>query len=187
MVKDEGSLVIANATLGNLAASKRKLEEQRTFFTKPLREHVKRIEALFRPVLDQLEQADEELRQKVINFYDARKVEADKLAAESRAKAEAAANAGNETKAAEHALKAVEVQSDATVKTMVSDTAMVGVRTSWDFEVEDMGKVPAEYLTIDLKAVAAAVKSGVRDIPGIRVFEKTSLAVTPTSGASMQA
>lgn len=184
VVNSEAALTTANGLLGDLKASLTNIESSRTFLTKPLRDHVKRIEAQYKPVVDQLEAADEALRNKVLAFYAERQKAADEVAAKEREAAEKAADKGKDEVAAEHALKAVEVQSAASVKTMVADNASVQVRKGWNFEVEDLGKVPAEYMTLDEKAVRTAIKSGLRTIPGIRIFEENSLAVTATGGGS---
>lgn len=51
------------------------------------------------------------------------------------------------------------------------------VRMAWDFEITDIAKVPAEYLQINASAVRDAIKSGVRDIAGLNIFQKPTVAV----------
>jgi hypothetical protein len=46
------------------------------------------------------------------------------------------------------------------------------IRTTWEFEVEDITKVPAAYLTINDALVRQSIKGGVRGIPGLRIYEK---------------
>lgn len=43
--------------------------------------------------------------------------------------------------------------------------------TSWQIEVTDISKVPAQYLMVNEKAVKAALKAGVNEIPGIKATE----------------
>jgi hypothetical protein len=52
------------------------------------------------------------------------------------------------------------------------DYAMASLRTTWDFEIDDITKVPAEYLQINTSMVRAAIrgKDGKRSIPGLRIF-----------------
>jgi hypothetical protein len=51
-----------------------------------------------------------------------------------------------------------------------------GLRTDWDFEVQDASQVPREYLMVDEKALRfAVVGRGLRQIPGVRIFEKRSV------------
>ena len=49
--------------------------------------------------------------------------------------------------------------------------ASVHMRKSWKWELMNRAVVPDEYLMLDEKAVNAAVKAGIRQIVGIRIFE----------------
>lgn len=46
-------------------------------------------------------------------------------------------------------------------------------RKVWTFEIEDPGAVPREYLTVDEKKIRDAVRMGVREIAGVRIFEES--------------
>lgn len=45
-------------------------------------------------------------------------------------------------------------------------------RYRWDFEVEDLEKVPREYFILDPVKVRKAIRGGVRDIPGLSIYLK---------------
>jgi hypothetical protein len=47
-------------------------------------------------------------------------------------------------------------------------------RKEWTFEIEDEAKVPREYLVLDTQKVRTAVRMGVREIPGIKIYERTT-------------
>lgn len=47
----------------------------------------------------------------------------------------------------------------------------------WVYTVEEAGVVPVEYLVIDDKAIKTAIKSGVRNIPGLKIFEEESISM----------
>jgi len=52
------------------------------------------------------------------------------------------------------------------------------VTRSWSFEVIDLDEVPRSYLALDAERVRAAItKEGVREIPGLRIFEREELRV----------
>lgn len=52
--------------------------------------------------------------------------------------------------------------------------SMTTFRKHITFEIVDITKVPAEYLSVDTKAINQAIRNGVRDIPGLKIFEKLS-------------
>lgn len=46
---------------------------------------------------------------------------------------------------------------------------------SWQFEVTDENQVPREYLSPDPKKIKRAMEAGLREIPGVRIFEQTDV------------
>ena len=53
----------------------------------------------------------------------------------------------------------------------------VSGRTTWECEVSNPVRVPRKYLVVDMVAIRKAVKAGIRDIPGVYIFEKEGLSV----------
>ena len=49
-----------------------------------------------------------------------------------------------------------------------------GIRMTWTFEITDPNQVPNGYWTVDKDAIKAAVADGVRDIPGVRIYEEAT-------------
>lgn len=45
--------------------------------------------------------------------------------------------------------------------------------TEWDYTIEDMEKVPLEYMQINEKFVRGCIKNGIRTIPGLKIFSET--------------
>jgi hypothetical protein len=56
--------------------------------------------------------------------------------------------------------------------------AVAYVTRSWTFEVIDLDRVPREYMSLDVEVVREAItRDGVREIPGLRIFQAESLRV----------
>lgn len=55
----------------------------------------------------------------------------------------------------------------------------ISIKKSWDFEIDDPTIVPPAFLKPDEDSIKKAIASGVRKIPGVRIFsyETTSLRV----------
>lgn len=53
----------------------------------------------------------------------------------------------------------------------------ISERKRWVATVEDATRVPRQYLVVDQRAINAAVKAGVREIPGVRIEHVDELAV----------
>ena len=59
---------------------------------------------------------------------------------------------------------------------LVEDGKLTKVK-KWVWELENEALIPREYLSLDSKKVDEAVKQGVRNIPGIKVFEKEEISM----------
>lgn len=59
------------------------------------------------------------------------------------------------------------------ILSVVDGTAKQAVEL--DFTIEDIGKVPREFLIVDEKLVKKAIKAGIREIEGIKIFEKKTI------------
>ena len=44
---------------------------------------------------------------------------------------------------------------------------------NWKFEIVDADIVPRQYLTVDEKKIREAVDMGLRDLPGVNIYEHT--------------
>jgi hypothetical protein len=56
----------------------------------------------------------------------------------------------------------------------VEDGKLTKVK-KWAWELENADAVPREYLSLDEEKIDEAIKQGVRNIPGIKVFEKEEI------------
>ncbi len=195
-VDSEASQAQAVTLLTKIASAQKDAEAKRAALVKPLNDHVKGINDLFRQVMAPVVEADRLLRQKLLAYRNdqARKAkEAADLAARQKAvadqirlEAEAAKRRGDERQTAvllnaavdqydaAKQIRAAAAPPPATAKT---DVGAVTVRKRWTFEVVNLADVPRDYLRLDEQKVTAVIRAGVREIPGLRVFEVEEAAV----------
>jgi hypothetical protein len=164
------------------------IDRIRTALVKPLNDHVKNINDQFRPLTDASKETEDALSLKMKSYNDQQKVKRD---AEAKA-ARDAETARLREEAEKLAAAAVNLKSDKVMDAAVKveekaaklEAAPVKVQTQfvsgesktnfamvWRFEVVDPRKVPIAYMEISDKKIKDAIKSGLRDIPGIRIFE----------------
>lgn len=62
-------------------------------------------------------------------------------------------------------------------KTVATSTGAVTFRTVRKWELEDISKLPREYLLIDRGKITKLVKAGVEGIPGIRIYSEEETSV----------
>ena len=221
VVADVGSLSAATALLGDVAQASKTVEARRVSFVKPLNEHVKWINSLFKRITEPLDRVDLALREKILAYRkrvtaeaeaERRKAEAERVKAEAIKKAaevaqrkadaqakiaaldaELGGDAGVAERSAVVAAVATQTAQDAAWAVTKADHAILAAvppprivtagghqamaRKRWVFEVKDARAVPREFLVVDEKAIRKAVAAGVREIPGVVVFEQEELAV----------
>lgn len=175
----------AQTMLVQLKSYTTKLESTRKALTKPLKDHAKRIESMFKPTLDALARADQELRQKVLAFQNeaqaAIEAEKRKLTSEAIQHAEA----GDHETALALASQVTTLEA-ASVKG-TTDNGSVSTTTVTTFEVVDYGLVPDEFFSLDSKKVLAAIRAGRTEIPGILVKTETALRVAAIDAEAARA
>jgi hypothetical protein len=88
------------------------------------------------------------------------------------AQKEAALNNG-EIKEAVNLVEVQEVQ-----KNVSTDMGSLGIMKVRKFAVEDITKVPAEYLRVDEVAIGKLVRAGIPSIPGIKIWTEETLKVS---------
>lgn len=165
----------AGAFLVRIKAERRKIEDRRRFFVDPLNAQVKRINELFRKIAEPLDRADSVVRAKVME-YRKRQQEIARAEQERLDREAARAQERVDKKAARIGIAAPQVVVPV-VPVLPPTVAGATVRRVWTFRVVDASKLPREYLVVDAVAIREAVRAGVRQIPGVEIFQDETLAV----------
>lgn len=134
-------------------------------FVKPISDRLKAIEALLkRKLSDHAYQV--ELQRREIE----RKQNEARIALQKQVDAEAKAK-GVET------VTLPPVAIPTKKEPVRSDSAVSSAVPVWKHEVIDAGAVPRQYLIVDEMAIRAAIKAGIREIPGVRIFEEMEMRI----------
>lgn len=139
------------------------LDQERTLAVKPMNDQVKEINNWFKKPLDKLKSIETVLKTMLGEYQIRQRQEQERLLAAAAAK---------ETNHAEAQLLVLEA-----AKKTAPAVAGVSVREVWKWDLADEAQVPHEYYSIDPSKIDAAVKAGARDIPGIRIYKDTRVAV----------
>ena len=171
VIIDEEGAGNANELLVFITNAKRKLEEQRVFLVKPLNDHVKDINAAFKGWVEPLDTANAVVRRKMLDFQqeqEALRAEAQQLEQE---------RLEQEDDFPDFAPVFIQEPIPAVPRSIKGDSGSTSVRKTWTFEVTDETLVPREYLVVDEGVISLAIRKGIRDIPGVRIFQQESLSV----------
>lgn len=147
-----------------IAQSLKKIEERRKFFTQPLNHQIKNINQLFKGYSEPFVQADKIVRAKMITYR--QEQEQKRLEEEKKMKKEA------EKIAKKEGIDVSEVMASQDAQEAPSATDKTSIRKIWTFEILDIAKIPRQFLMPDETSIRNAIRSGVRKIAGVKIFEK---------------
>jgi len=172
---EEGAKLFAQ-----IKSFKKTIDTQRKELIKLPYDYVKRVNAFAKEISKPLDNAETVIKQKLID-YEAKKElerrEQEKRAEEERKRLQEQLNKEAQEKGVE-AVILPEVMFPKEEKNIVHTESgdTIYTRTVWDFEIVDFAQVPDEYKLIDEKKVRQAInRLGIRDIPGLRIFQKKTI------------
>lgn len=151
--KDDDYLTNGTFLLARFSEAKKTVEDQRIAFTKPLNESLRSINSFFKRFSDPIAQADRDLRVKLANHRKAL-----------------------EAKRVEEQIAAVE-NDEPEVPELRKKIGGVVVKKVWTFKILNKDEVPQQYLVVDEVAVRAAIRSGVREIPGVNIYQEDQVSL----------
>jgi hypothetical protein len=190
-IPDQGTYAKAGDLLKLIKASRKKLDEYRKGLTGPVDRALKAVNKYFREAaFTEIDEAESEIKAKMGDWYRAeeqKRQEAARLAAQEAERqaleAAQALEASGQEAAAEAVVEQAIETSEAEAKaaklgpTRGDHGSTTSARKVWKWRVADKTQVPMEYLTVDKLLVNQAVKAGVREIPGLEIYEDVQVAI----------
>jgi len=139
---------------------------------KVLSEPYSKLEVSLRMVLNDYIRREEKKAQ--IKADEERRRREEEEARKAKASAESAKNK-EVVEQPEEALPPVKVeQPDLSVRT---GAGYGHTKKRWQFEVVDIEKVPKQFLDVNSPAVNAEIRGGIREIPGLRIYQSSEIAI----------
>ncbi len=181
VISDEAGKGEAANLLGQIATARKNVEETRKSMVKPINDGLKSINSWFKNFSTPLETADKTLRDKILRYNQ----EQARIAREEQERLRKLQEKEQKRLERQASKKGIAPPPPPPVipamnepaKTTRSDAGTVTSKKTWDFEIVDENKIPRMFLQVNEKAIRAAVKSGVREIAGCRVFQREDLSV----------
>jgi hypothetical protein len=175
-IVDDSTDLEAAEFLAQVKTARKRWDELRHWFTDPLETQKKRIIAKFKADDAPLEQAQRIVGGKHIAYQRAQQEAARKEQERLRRLADARQERA-EKRAEEKGLEApapiIPMPTvQAPPKTIRTASGAVTTRTVWKHEVVDMAALPDEYKIADEVKLGKVVRAGVREIPGVRIYEE---------------
>jgi len=176
-IKADSDLIVSTNDLNIISVYRKSLEEHRKRYTTPIREYLQKINDSFKSISEPLTQAEQITKRKVSVW----------LTEVERIRKEAEETARLERELAERKLKTtgeiVDLKEQELPveprKRVITGTGTISKRINRKWELEDINKVPREYLVINGPAITKLVNAKIPSIPGIHIWEETSIVSKP--------
>jgi len=170
VVSNQEEATNAGDYLSNIKKLEKQIESKRTEITKPINQSLKTINENFKEAVTPLKEASNTFKTKILAW---RIEENERIIKEKEALIKL-------TKAAEKTedkemIKIVEqIKEPEEIKTTMGNTQ---TRKIWRYEIIEFSKVPEGYKEINPVRVNTAIRDGVRDIPGLKIYQEEIIAI----------
>lgn len=190
-IANEGDNLKACEMLKNINSYVKTVKSLKAEEEKPIKSSLKEISDKYTNALDFLTEAEKILRSKIADYAELKLKKLNLIASAAQKTAEEEAlrkldelqalreSAGQYDEVTQAAIissidskvNAVIDNSEIKIDNTLGNSA-ASFRKYITFKIVDIQKVPAEFLSVDTKAVNTAIRNGVREIPGLEIVEK---------------
>ena len=190
-IANEGDNLKACEMLKNINVYTKTVKSLKSEEEKPIKSALKEISDKYKNALDFLTEAEKILRSKIADYAELNLEKLNLIASAAQKTAEEEAlrkldelqalreSAGQYDEVTQAAIissidskvNAVIDNSEIKIDNTLGNSA-ASFRKYITFKIVDIQKVPAEFLSVDTKAVNTAIRNGVREIPGLEIVEK---------------
>lgn len=190
-IANEGDNLKACEMLKNINVYTKAVKSLKAEEEKPVKSALKEISDKYKNALDFLTEAEKILRSKIADYAELKLEKLNLIASSAQKTAEEEAlrkldelqalreSAGQYDEVTQAAIissidskvNAVIDNSEIKIDNTLGNSA-ASFRKYITFKIVDIHKVPAEFLSVDTKAVNTAIRNGVREIPGLEIVEK---------------
>jgi len=162
-VKDEKTNQLAVDMTAQVKRLWKQIEKKRKELVEAPNQYVKAVNNFARSFQDKLRNIERMLKQKIADYHRA-EAEKQKAILEKQLK--------NMKKG--QADQALAIPKEKQI-TRTETGAVAYQKKVWDFEIIDESQIPREYLCPNVKKIREAIRMGVREIPGIKIYEKLDI------------
>jgi len=167
--------------LSIITGVKKAVEAKRVEYVGPINDHLKAVNNAFKAFTEPLIEADRLLRGKVLEYREAQRRAIAEQERINQLRMEAA-RAEMELKGElTEPVEMVEIQPEQPDR-YKAEAGTLGKARIVKWEVADFAQIPDEYKIVDASKVGRVVRAGLRNIPGIKIWEEESLRVTTPKG-----
>mgnify|MGYP000761340369 CR=1 FL=1 len=182
--------------LKEISQKKKDFKAQRDKYVKPMKDSIKAIDEKLQEPIKLLDKMETIVRETLNNYLaEVNRREQERLALEKKKAEEEAlrkmeeleqakAQSGEYDEVTQKAIaRTVDHEQNKLVEATTKQekinlsTSGASVSMVWDFEIIDKAQIPLEFLKVDETAIRNAIRSGQREINGVKIFQKPQLSL----------
>jgi hypothetical protein len=178
-VKDDTSNKSAVEMASQVKKLTKKVETLRKQIVEAPNKFVKSINTFAKSYKEPLIDIETDLKNKIGKYQveqERKRREAERKAKEEVERLQAKLDAEAEVKG-EEPIKVPELVIPDLAKVTRTESGSASIRKVWAWELENFSELPDEYKKVDEVALNKAVKSGARNIPGVKIFQKSETVI----------
>lgn len=173
VITDDKSATEAVSMTGKIKKLSNQIEKERKVIIDSPSAFVKNVNNFVKSFSDPLQMADKTLRSKISNYQyqldlERRKREEDMRRAQAELQARLDAEAKKNNVIAPQVIDIPVKEEKPIIRT---EQGSASIRKTWKGEIVSAAEVPAQYCSPDQKKIDEAIKAGIREIPGVRIYE----------------
>ena len=181
VLKDETTLELAVSLTGQANRLFKKIEDARKAIVKDPNKFVKAVNNLCKKWTPKLKDIENSLKRKIGNYKYQQDLDRNKKIKEQNEAREDLQEAINK-QAEEAGVDAPQIPAMAPVKKVDTiarsdDGTSASITRPWVYEVTDEEAIPRKYCVPNPKKIKDAIKAGIREIPGVRIFQDTKTTI----------
>lgn len=188
-INNDNELNGATEYLKNIKNKLKMVEDRRNELVLPLNNYIKKLREDFKPFQNELEKFKKLIESEILRYNKIRK-ERLRIEAEEKRKADLQRLKEEEEKSRllgqvfddsnqDVIADAIKTQHDKLEnKDIIVDTGIktdkvkTSIKKQWTYDIIDENQVPRDYCSPDHYKIQTAIKNGIREITGIRIYEK---------------
>lgn len=178
-VNSESSAKIATEMTGQVKRIDKAVDDRRKEIIAQPDSFVRKVNGFVKPIRDRLKGLEAILKRKLGDYayqQELQRREIERLQREEAAKLQEDLNKEAEAKGVEP-VQVIPVSVTTRKEPTRSDGAVASSVIVWKHEVVDLNAVPREYLMANDLAIKTAIRAGIRNIEGVRIYEEAEMRV----------
>ncbi len=174
VICDNQSYSYAGEFLKRIKQVQKQVDDTRKGMTRPMDEAKKKVMELFKPIESRINDMEASVKTSLLQYQTIvdRRIREELEEKRKKDEAEAAELAQDAEFFGSNSVEMEQTEVKDQMQNVAPTVSGITTKMVWDFEIVDEALLPREMLSADIKKIRAGVEFGMRDVAGLRIFQK---------------